>query len=217
MLLTMSWLDSIAHSARERASIFTMDTSLPVCYAGSLSLLLQCPASKGAGPYHLFLYQVLKLLSTTRLTIMNLFLILYQAIFVASATVETLHPYIPPSFDHAHTGVRVDVRVPLPYDTSYPHPLDGDMVAELRSWGYKDIGDELSELCHFQQHGINQALAALGIDSRSLKEGGPNKCFHITHEDGPTVLPGPNGHSPTNPASQQYIGPDGVQYRVSHI
>jgi hypothetical protein len=101
------------------------------------------------------------------------------------------------------------------YITLLTSPFDGNLVDELKAWGYADWGDMLSSECNFEEHGIREALTALGIDKRSTDQDGPNQCFHVRHENGPAVLPGPDGRTPADAISQYYTGPDKKLYRAS--
>jgi hypothetical protein len=91
--------------------------------------------------------------------------------------------------------------------------FDGNMVNELRAWGWNDLGAWVTH-CDFQEHTtIRTALTALGIDPRSEDHGGLTQCFYAVHENGPTVIRDPNGNIP--PIFQQYyIDPRGWTLRV---
>jgi hypothetical protein len=157
---------------------------------------------------------------------MKLFLIL-----VAFAAAGTLGRQTTPSLDvdaiyhkaecagqKLFQAMTTDANTAGRFITPVTSSFDGDMVAELRAWGYNDLSEDmLADVCEFQDHGISHALDALDIDSRPMSVGGPNACFHIEHDSGPTVLVGPHGYPPEEPISQQYMGPNGVRYRASHF
>jgi hypothetical protein len=95
--------------------------------------------------------------------------------------------------------------------------FDGNMVADLRAWGWNELGAQW-KACNFQtDFHKNAALFALGIDPRSSDVGGPNQCFYLVHKDGPAVLREPSGALPPT-AKQFYNDPrGGGALRVSQI
>jgi hypothetical protein len=94
--------------------------------------------------------------------------------------------------------------------------FDGNMVADLRAWGWNELGAQW-KACNFQtDFHKNAALVALGIDPRSANFGGPNQCFYLVHKDGPAVLRDPSGALPP-PTKQFYSDPRGGGIlRISH-
>ncbi|KAF2034982.1 hypothetical protein EK21DRAFT_55359, partial [Setomelanomma holmii] len=68
-------------------------------------------------------------------------------------------------------------------------PWDGDLVAEFRTWGYKEVPGYRAELCDFGKdvHVLQRAFGELGISTLNPADGGPNTCYHVEHKDGPTV------------------------------
>lgn len=88
----------------------------------------------------------------------------------------------------------------------------GPLLNEFRAWGYNDISHEKNHACRFHPY-LGSAFAALGIDTKSAGEGGPNRCFAIEHRNGPTVIKDSFGRVPP-PWQQFYIGPDGLRYQL---
>lgn len=69
-------------------------------------------------------------------------------------------------------------------------PWDGEMVEEMKTWGYKDDSDTdgVDRSCDMEtKHGLSNSFAALGIQTDSWDNNGPNKCYRELHYDGPTV------------------------------
>ncbi|KAJ4311116.1 Mitochondrial import inner membrane translocase subunit tim8 [Neodidymelliopsis sp. IMI 364377] len=103
---------------------------------------------------------------------------------------------------------------------SWPYiesPWDGDLRAEFRKWGYSD-NDEDHEVVDYECDFSNKLDLAgifrdLQIDPRSSGIDGPNQCFYIQHENGPTVIRDKNGALPG--AMDQYYNADGRKYRVT--
>ncbi|KAH7413607.1 hypothetical protein DE146DRAFT_749811 [Phaeosphaeria sp. MPI-PUGE-AT-0046c] len=89
---------------------------------------------------------------------------------------------------------------------------DGPLVNELKAWGYNDISSMKDHACHF--HLLETAFTALGIDYKSIGEGGPNRCFGIEHQNGPTVIKDGQGKVPP-PWKQFYTGPNGLRYQAT--
>jgi hypothetical protein len=101
----------------------------------------------------------------------------------------------------------------FPYITS---PWDGDLTDELKIWGYSDVSEPSSAwgMCSFDfPWDIKSAFVALGINHKSSKMKGPNKCFDVTHRDGPAIERPPNGKLPE--VEDQYYTVNNKRYRVS--
>ena len=67
---------------------------------------------------------------------------------------------------------------------------DGDLKEELKIWGYREDneGGRLDRQCDFEEGQlIADAFQVLKIDTRSAGMGGPNRCYHFAHRDGPAV------------------------------
>jgi hypothetical protein len=101
-----------------------------------------------------------------------------------------------------------------PYTQS---PWDGDLKPELRTWGYLDDDTEhakVEDSCDFDKRFfMKNIFSALGVDTRSAGEGGPNHCFKLQHARGPAVILDKNGKMP-NLSSQRYVV-DEKTYKVS--
>jgi hypothetical protein len=92
-------------------------------------------------------------------------------------------------------------------------PWDGDLREALGKWGYRQ-GEYADQQCDFDKvYHFGTALNALGIDAKPADQGGSNRCYYVQHNDGPTVIPGPNGQR--LPPSQQKYMVDGKEYPVS--
>ncbi|KAF1915787.1 hypothetical protein BDU57DRAFT_450258 [Ampelomyces quisqualis] len=103
--------------------------------------------------------------------------------------------------------------------TPLDSPWDGDLVEEMKTWGYKDMTDEddVEEHCDFLLgHYLEHAFEALGISTKPAKDGGPNKCYKMVHRDGPAVLktPPPDERLP-DVEKQKYVV-NGKEYRVTN-
>ncbi|KAH9882553.1 hypothetical protein J1614_000789 [Plenodomus biglobosus] len=102
-----------------------------------------------------------------------------------------------------------------PYTQS---PFDGDLKAELRTWGYLDddtVHEQSDAQCDFDSwHHVNRAFAALSVDTRSKGMGGENHCFFVRHADGPAVIKGQDG-TVGPPEEQRYIV-DGKTYKITN-
>jgi hypothetical protein len=73
--------------------------------------------------------------------------------------------------------------------TPVPSRWVGTLYNEFRDWGYNDFRDD--HKCDFSE--AARAFAAMGIDTRSAMNGGPNQCFQVDHYNGPTVFRDPSG------------------------
>ncbi|CBX92211.1 hypothetical protein IAQ61_000390 [Plenodomus lingam] len=96
-------------------------------------------------------------------------------------------------------------------------PFDGDLREELRKWGYND-NDALSKLiekdCDFDAyHHIKPAFDELGLDTRAMKDGGPNVGFRVDHQDGPAIKRKGDGTLPSD--ANQYYDVCGKEYRAT--
>jgi hypothetical protein len=93
-------------------------------------------------------------------------------------------------------------------------PWDGDMKPELRKWGYLDddsVHANHDGSCDFgKTHIMQRAFDALGVDSRSAGNGGPNHSFRLQHSHGPTVILDEKGKMPS--LSRQRYTADGKTY-----
>jgi hypothetical protein len=100
------------------------------------------------------------------------------------------------------------------YVTPVRSPWDGDLTAAFRIWGYRERPGHRADLCDFGagQHDLQRAFAELKIDTRSSLDGGPNTCYHIEHQNGPTVERDPSGQYP--PVSNQWYSAGGRRLRV---
>lgn len=84
-------------------------------------------------------------------------------------------------------------------------------------WGYNDVSDRNDNSFNFKNklhRDSGVAFEALGIDPRSVGQGGPNQCFGIEHQNGPTIPRRLDGRLPPN-TEQYYTAPDKLRYRVS--
>jgi hypothetical protein len=105
-----------------------------------------------------------------------------------------------------------------PIDSPWTNPLQQD----LATWGYRidtDDGTAQWRAQHFDEcefahnHKLKNMFDDLGIDTRSTWQDGPNRCYFVSHKDGPAVQRAPNGQLP--PVNQQWYNVNGRQYRVS--
>jgi hypothetical protein len=99
--------------------------------------------------------------------------------------------------------------------------FDGDLIYQLREWGYNDATDALTKQadpdCNFDSqngHVLKKAFGDLGIGTKSKGQGGPNQCFLIQHFDSPAVKKGDDGKIPVK-ADQRYNVCD-KEYRVTN-
>ena len=93
---------------------------------------------------------------------------------------------------------------------------DGDLKTELTKWGYNDneeLHKENDDQCDFDKtHEMKDAFKDLNVDTRSAGQGGPNHCFYIEHQNGPTVVRDKDGELPF--AEDQYYVADNKKYQV---
>ncbi|KAH4262798.1 hypothetical protein HBH70_112040 [Parastagonospora nodorum] len=95
-----------------------------------------------------------------------------------------------------------------PYTQS---PWDG---SELGKWGYsRDTQDEERNecTCNFARYGMRPAFRDLNIDMRPVEHGGPNHCFSVQHQAGPSIKKLPDGTWPE--MKDQWYEVNGVWYR----
>lgn len=117
----------------------------------------------------------------------------------------------------AMTLDEIDSSVLLswPYAQS---PWDGPMYDELKKWGYKDDEHDhgqSQQLCNFNYlQKARRGLEAMGVDWRSVAQGGDNECFALFHYNGQSVKLDRNGDKPV--VKEQRYDADGREYRVRH-
>jgi hypothetical protein len=99
--------------------------------------------------------------------------------------------------------------------------FDGDLIDQLREWGYNDATDALAKQadseCNFDSqngHMLKKAFGDLGMGTKSKSQGGLNQCFLIQHFDSPAVKKGDDGKMPAK-ADQRYNVCD-KEYRVTN-
>jgi hypothetical protein len=115
---------------------------------------------------------------------------------------------------HAMTLSELDAAWAL----GWPHlqsPWDGDMKAELKTWGWHDSDENHNNadyFCNFEED-MGNLFKGLDVDGRSAQLGGPNHCFFLEHRNGPTVKKNPDGSLPAE-VDQKYDA-EGKEYRVS--
>ncbi|KAG9387779.1 Vacuolar amino acid transporter protein 1 [Pyrenophora tritici-repentis] len=105
--------------------------------------------------------------------------------------------------------------------TTAESPFDGDLIDELREWGYNDDNDALAKQadpeCNFDSrdgHMLAKAFRELKIGTKSKNKGGPNQCFLIEHFDGPAVKKGDGGQLPAK--TDQRYDVCGKEYKVTN-
>lgn len=91
---------------------------------------------------------------------------------------------------------------------------DGDLIAEMKTWGYREVTSYGVSPCAFDasHHDLEHAFAEMVIDPRSSDDGGPNICYKVEHQNGPTIEKGSGGKD-SLPWDQWYIA-DGRRLRV---
>ncbi|KAI4949428.1 hypothetical protein J4E91_005167 [Alternaria rosae] len=101
-----------------------------------------------------------------------------------------------------------------PYTQS---PWDGGLKPDLRKWGWLDDEEEnakVDEQCDFDETlKMKNTFDTLGVDTRSVGQGGPNHCFRLQHSNGPTVVLDKDGKMPYL-SSQRYVA-DEKMYKVT--
>ncbi|KAF2852110.1 hypothetical protein T440DRAFT_393424 [Plenodomus tracheiphilus IPT5] len=102
-----------------------------------------------------------------------------------------------------------------PYTQS---PFDGDLKRELRTWGYTDddaLHEQSDAYCDFEAwHHVGRAFGELGVDTRSKGMGGPNWCWFLKHEGGPSVVRGEGGELPEVREQRYMVG--GREYKITN-
>jgi hypothetical protein len=114
-----------------------------------------------------------------------------------------------------HQGTLKSEAQAASFVTPVRSPWDGDLAAEFRTWGYREIPGYRADLCDFgkDMHVLQRAFGELGISTLSSVDGGPNTCYHIEHKYGPTVELDQNRQWPD--PSNQYYTAGGRRMRVS--
>ncbi|KAG9204157.1 hypothetical protein G6514_001795 [Epicoccum nigrum] len=101
---------------------------------------------------------------------------------------------------------------------NWPHlqsPWNGDIKAELKTWGWLDSDENHNNadtFCNFGKD-MGNLLQGLKVDGRSAQMGGPNHCFFLEHRNGSTVKRNPDGSLPAE-VDQKYDA-EGREYRVT--
>ena len=115
---------------------------------------------------------------------------------------------------HAMTLSELDAAKVLGW-TQLQSSFDGDMRAELKTWGWDDNPEnhfDADHFCNFKED-MDTLFKGLQVDGRSVQLGGPNHCYYLEHNDGPTVKKKPDGSLP-EVVDQKYDA-EGKEYRVS--
>lgn len=115
---------------------------------------------------------------------------------------------------HAMTLSELDVARALGW-SHLQSDWDGDMKAELKTWGWLDSDEnhnKADSFCNFEED-MGILFDGLQVDGRSSGLGGPNHCFFLEHKDGPTVKKNSDGSLPAE-VDQKY-DTEGKEYRVS--
>ena len=110
----------------------------------------------------------------------------------------------------------------------YIQPVDSlwtvPITQWLTAWGYKmetDNGNAQWRASHEDEcelainHNLRRMCTALGIDTRSTYQGGPNRCYFATHANSAAVIRDAQGRLP--PVNQQWYKVAGNNYRVSEM
>jgi hypothetical protein len=96
-------------------------------------------------------------------------------------------------------------------------PFDGNGKKDLETWGFDDsdkLSKEIENDCDFAKyHKMKDAFDELGLDTTAAKDGGPNKCFKINHQDGPAIIRNEDGNLPSE--TKQFYEVCGKKYQVS--
>ncbi|KAG9186415.1 hypothetical protein G6011_02971 [Alternaria panax] len=103
------------------------------------------------------------------------------------------------------------------YAETCQSPYKGDGKAELATWGYDDsaaLSKTVEKECDFDvYHKIKEVFDDLGLDTRGSKDGGPNHCFKINHQDGPAIKRNEDGSLPSE--SKQFYDVCGKTYQAT--
>jgi hypothetical protein len=101
------------------------------------------------------------------------------------------------------------------YITPIRSPWDGTLESDFTTWGYREIDGYRNLLCDFSGsvNNLVRAFGDLGIGTKSSDKSGPNKCYHVEHQSGPTVETDKKGKKP-EPDKQWYTA-GGRRMRVS--
>lgn len=149
------------------------------------------------------------------LTTASLLLCITHSLPIYPNTTNTSHLQHREAYDYFHTaicrGIRLSWAMQLPADsasqflTPIDSPFDGDLRDALHHWGYTETPVQ-GYLCDFDTtHHLETAFRALGVDPRSERRGGPNRCFHVEHQYTDHALP----------VREQLYWVDDERYRVS--
>lgn len=128
------------------------------------------------------------------LTATSLLLCISHALptYINTTHVSPLDPRtVPANIDAFHTavcrGIRLSWAMQLPaqaasqFLTPISSPFDGPLRDDLHHWGYTELPVQ-GYLCDFDlTHRLEVAFRELGVDPRSEKREGANKCFHVEH------------------------------------
>lgn len=138
--------------------------------------------------------------------------------------------HVDPAYDQAaelggkiYTAMRTKDSVARWLFKNYPHftetvqsPYDGDLRAELRTWGYQDdeeLSKKIEKECDFDKyHHMKPVFDELGLDTKAKMDGGPNECFRIDHMNGPAIKRNPDGTLPGE--SKQFYDVCGKEYQA---
>ncbi|KNG43910.1 hypothetical protein TW65_09267 [Stemphylium lycopersici] len=109
----------------------------------------------------------------------------------------------------------------------YIQPVDSlwtvPITQSLTTWGYRmetDNGNAQWRASHEDEcelatnHNLRRMCTALGIDTRSTYQGGPNRCYFVTHANSAAVIRDAQGRLP--PVSQQWYNVAGNNYRITN-
>jgi hypothetical protein len=120
-------------------------------------------------------------------------------------------------------GARLLLGTTLNLDQAILHcrpltsPWQGPLYNELATWGYAEDTehDNKPGECDFaNKYRLKTVFDALGIDTRSHVDGGPNHCLYVKHANGPAVERKPDGTLPSE--GRQIYRVNGKIYRVSY-
>ncbi|KAF2125301.1 hypothetical protein P153DRAFT_256392, partial [Dothidotthia symphoricarpi CBS 119687] len=109
-------------------------------------------------------------------------------------------------------AMRVNEYKAYEFVTPLRSYFDGTMESDFTTWGWNDETPTLTwKTCTFDK--FERAFSALGMNWASDKTGGDNRCFSITHYDGPAIERKPNGQLPY--PGQQYYKVHGLRHRAT--